>query len=52
MFKKSKKDGSIVTFYVLNNNFSCTQFDIAFIPQRDFYYVHNDTDVFFLFHLQ
>ena len=37
---------------MLNNNFSYTQFAFAFVPQKDFYYIHNDTDAFFLFLLK
>ena len=38
-------------FYMLNNNFSYTQLASAFVPQEDSYYVHDDTDAFFLLHL-
>ena len=38
--------------YVLNNNFSCTQFAFAFIPQRDSCYVHDDTGAVSLFLLE
>ena len=41
-----------IIFYVLNNNFSYTQLVFAFVPQKDSYYVHDDTDAFFLFLLQ
>ena len=33
-----------VIFYVLNNNFSYTHLASAFVPQKDFYYVLDDTD--------
>ena len=39
-------------FYVVNNNFSYTLLAPAFVPQKDFYYIHNDTDTFFLFLVQ
>ena len=37
---------------MLNNNFSYTQLASAFVPQNDFYYIHDDTEAFFLFLLQ
>ena len=37
---------------MLNNNFSNTQLASAFVPQKDSYYAHDDTDVFFLFLFQ
>ena len=37
---------------MLNNNFSYTQLSLAFVPQKDSYYVHDDTDASFLFLLQ
>ena len=43
-------------FYVLGNNFWYTQFFFFFffrkIHQKESYYIHNDTDDFFLFPLQ
>ena len=36
-------------FYVLSNNFSYTLLVSAFVPQIEFYYVHDDTDAFFIF---
>ena len=45
------KSGSIVIYYTLYN-FFYTQLASAFVPQKDFYYIHNDTDTFFLFLLQ
>ena len=38
--------------YFFNNNFSYTQLASAFVPQKDFYYVHDNTDAFSLFLLQ
>ena len=29
--------------------FSYTQLSFSFVPQKDCYYIHNDTDSFFLF---
>ena len=43
---------SKVIFCVLNNNFSYTQLSLAFVPQKDSYYVQDDTDVCFFFLLQ
>ena len=37
---------------MLNNNFSYTQLTSAFVPQKDYHYVHDDSDVFFLFFLR
>ena len=37
---------------VLNNNFSYTQLYFAFVPQKYSYFVHDDTDAFFLFPCQ
>ena len=37
---------------MVNNNFSYTQPAFAFVPQKDSYYVNDDTDGFFLFLLQ
>ena len=34
---------------MVNNNSSYTQLGFAFVPQKDFYYVNNDIDAFFLF---
>ena len=31
---------------VLPNDFFYTQLALTFIPQKDFYYVHNDNDAF------
>ena len=38
-----------VFFYLLNNNLSYTQLTFAFVPQKDFYYVDDDTDFFLVF---
>ena len=49
IFKKSNKSGYIVTFHVLNNNFSYTQLAFAVVPQKDSYYIRDDTDACFFF---
>ena len=41
-----------VISYVLNNSFSYTQLSFLFVLQKNSYYVHDDTDAFFLFLLQ
>ena len=33
-------------FYVPNDNFSPTQLASAFVPQKDSYFVYDDTDAF------
>ena len=42
----------MIILYVLNNNFSDTQLAFAYVPQKDSYYLHDNTDAFFLFLLQ
>ena len=42
----------IVIFYVLDNNFLHTQLAFAFVRQKYFFNVHDDTDTFSLFLLQ
>ena len=37
---------------MLNNNFSYTKLAFAFVPQIDSYYVHDDSDGFFVFLVQ
>ena len=37
---------------MLNNNFSYTHLAFAFVLQKDSYYVHDDTNAFFLFLIQ
>ena len=37
---------------MLNNNFSHTQLASAFLPRKDYYCVHDDTDAVFLFLLK
>ena len=37
---------------MLNNNFSYTQFSLAFVPRKGSYYVHDDTGASFRFVLQ
>ena len=37
---------------MLNNNFSHTQLASAFLPRKDYYFVHDDTDAVFLFLLK
>ena len=32
-------------FYVIINNLSYTELASAFVPQIDFYYIHDDTDI-------
>ena len=49
---KNSQIKSKVIFYVLNNNFSYTRFSLSFVPRKDFYYVPDDTDVFFHFLFQ
>ena len=39
-------------FYVLSNTFSYNRLASAFVTQIEFYYVHDDTDAFFIFLLQ
>ena len=48
-FPKHPQINSKVIFCVLNNNLSYTQLSLAFVPQKDSYYVQDDTGVFFLF---
>ena len=36
-------------YYALYNNFLYNQLASAFIPQKDFDFVHDDTEVFFFF---
>ena len=42
----------MIILYVLNNNFSDTQLAFAYVPQKDYYYLQDNTDAFFLFLLQ
>ena len=46
------KSGPIVICYALYNNFFYIQVASTFVPQKDFYYAHDDADFFFLFLLQ
>ena len=39
----------IVTYYALYNNFFYTQLASFFVTQKGFFYVHDDTESFFLF---
>ena len=41
-----------VIFLCAKYNFSYTQLISAFVRQKDFHYVHDDSDVFFLFVLK
>ena len=49
---KNLSSSPIVIFYVLDNNFLHTQLTFAFVPQKYFFNVHDDTDTFSLFLLQ
>ena len=51
IFKKSTKWPNSY-FCVLCDDFSQAQLTSAFVPQKDFYYVHGNTGAFFLFLLQ
>ena len=46
---KNLKSGPIVIYYALYNNFLYTLLASAFVPQKDFYYIHDNTDAFFFF---
>ena len=46
---KNLSSSPIVIFYVLDNNFLHTQLAFAFVRQKYFFNVHDDTDTFFLF---
>ena len=41
-----------IIFYVLNNNFSFTQLFFVFLPRKDSYCNHDDTDTFFIFFIR
>ena len=49
---KNLESGLIVIYYVLYNNFFYTHLPSAFVPQKKFYHVDDDTDAFLLFVLQ
>ena len=46
---KIVQSDSIAIYYALYNNFFYTQLASVFIPRKDFYYIHDDADAFFLF---
>ena len=48
IFKKLQS-GATVIYYTLNNDFFYTRVAYVFVPQKDFYYVQDDTVAFFFF---
>ena len=46
---KNLQSCPIVTYYALYNNFFYTQLASFFVTQKGFFYVHDDTESFFLF---
>ena len=47
---KNLKSSPIVIYYVLyNNSFYTDQLAPFFVPRKDSYYIHNDTEVLFIF---
>ena len=47
-FLKHLQSGPIVIHYVLYNNFFYIKLASAFVPQKVYYYIHDDTDTFLL----
>ena len=43
---KNLQSCPIVIYFVLCSNFFYAQIASAFVPYKDFYYVHNNTDAF------
>ena len=46
---KNLQSNTAVTVYVLYNIFLYTQLASAFVAQKDFYYIYDNTDAFFHF---